>query len=152
VVERAGALAAEWSLMSLPTVRRRLAGWMPSRFRLRAALRVASAICAAVDSRSRLKVRVRGLTAQVEVTSSVFCAVRGVQAAPLCGFYRSLALTTIVHFGLQSSAQVDRCRAMGAGSCVIEITLYASQPATETAAAAGRRPAASVRACASFWC
>jgi hypothetical protein len=99
-------------------------------------LRVASAICAAVDSRSRLKVRVRGLTAQVEVTSSVFCAVRGVQAAPLCGFYRSLALTTIAHFGLQSSAQVDRCRAMGAGSCVIEITLYASQPATETAAAA----------------
>jgi hypothetical protein len=136
VVERAGALAAEWSLMSLPSFRRRLVGWMPGRFRMRSALRVASAIVTTVDSRSRLVVRLRGRTAQVEVTSSVFCAVRDVQMAPLCGFYRSLAITTLAHFGLQSRAQVDRCRAMGASACVIDVTLDMMQPVEEPAAAA----------------
>ncbi|MCC7043376.1 MAG: hypothetical protein IT183_05915 [Acidobacteria bacterium] len=136
VVDRAGALAAEWSLMSLTPIRRRIVGWMPGRFRLRSALRVASAIVSTVDGRSRLNIRLRGRTAQVEVTSSVFCAVRGVQVAPLCGFYRSLALTTLAHFGLQSTAQVERCRAMGAGSCVISVKLDMTQPVEETAAAA----------------
>lgn len=136
VVERAGALAAEWSLMSLSPFRRRVIGWMPVRFRMRSALRVAGAIVTIVDSRSRLIVRLRGRTARIEVTSSVFCAVRGVQAAPLCGFYRSLALTTLAHFGLRSTALVDGCRAMGAGSCVISVKLDMTQPVEETAAAA----------------
>jgi hypothetical protein len=136
VVERAGALAAEWSLMSLTPIRRRMVGWMPGRFRLRSALRVAGDIVSSVDSRSRLNIRLRGRTAQVEVTSSVFCTVRGVQVAPLCGFYRALALTALAHFGLQSTAQVERCRAMGAGSCVISVRLDMTQPVEETAAAA----------------
>lgn len=136
VVERAGELAAEWALMSLPSLRRRMVGWLPGRFRLRSALRIASTITNTVDSRSRLVVRLRGGTAQVEVTSSVFCAVRGVQASPLCGFYRALARTTLAHLGLQSTAQVDRCRAMGAGACVIDLKLDMTQPVEETAAAA----------------
>ncbi len=136
VVERAGALAAEWALMSLPPLRRRMVGWMPGRFRMRSALRVASTIADAVDSRSRLRVRSRGWTARVEVSSSVFCSVRGVQAVPLCGFYRSLTLTTLAYFGLPSTAQVEQCRAMGAGSCVITVKLETTKPVEETAAAA----------------
>jgi len=136
VVARAGALAAEWALMLLPRFRRRVVGWMPGRLRMRAALRVAGSIAVTVDSRSRLRVRMRGRRAEIEVSSSVFCAVRGVHATPLCGFYRSLAVTTLAHFGLPSTAQVDQCRAMGAGSCVIHVTLEVARPVEETAAAA----------------
>lgn len=136
VVERAGALAAEWALMSLPPFRRRMVAWMPTRFRVGAALRVAGAIGEEVDSLSRFRVRSRGATARVEVTASLFCAARGVQAAPLCGFYRALALTTLAHFGLPSTVRVGQCRAMGAAQCVIDVTFDAMQPVEETAAAA----------------
>jgi hypothetical protein len=136
VVARAGELAAEWALMALPAFRRRMVGWMPGRFRMRAALRVTRLIAEVVDSHSRLRVRSRGHGARVEVSSSVFCAVRGLHAAPLCGFYRSLAVTTLAHFGLPSTAQVDECRAMGAGACVISVTLEMARPVEETAAAA----------------
>ncbi|ODS55079.1 MAG: hypothetical protein ABS36_10020 [Acidobacteria bacterium SCN 69-37] len=136
VVARAGALAAEWALMTLPAYRRRMVTWMPGRFRIGAALRVAAAIAEIVDSGSRLRVRSRGVGAEVEVISSVFCSVRGVQPAPLCGFYRALAVTTLAHFGLPSTAQVDRCRAMGAGSCLITVTLEMTRPIETTAAAA----------------
>lgn len=136
VVDRAGALAAEWALMSLSPYRRRMVGWMPARMRMRAALRVARTIAESVDSRGGLRVRPHGLSAHVEVTASVFCAVRGVQTSPLCGFYRALAVTTLAHFGLPSTTHVEHCRAMGAASCVIVVTLDAAKPAEESAAAA----------------
>jgi len=136
VVERAGGLAAEWGLMVMPPFRRRMVSWLPATFRMRAALRAARTIADAVDSRSRMRVRSRGRAARIEVSQSVFCAVRGVQIAPLCGFYRALAVTTLAHFGLQSTAQVDRCRAMGGTACVIDVNLDVSKPVEETAAAA----------------
>jgi hypothetical protein len=42
----------------------------------------------------------------------------------------------LTHFALASTAHVDSCRAMGASSCVIVVTLDAVRPAEETAAAA----------------
>lgn len=136
VVERAGVLAAEWALMALRPFRRRVVMWMPTRFRVGAALRVAGTICGEVDSGSRFRVRSRGTTARVEVKGSLFCAVRDEQPTPLCGFYRALALTTLAHFGLPATVRVDHCRAMGATECVIDVTFDAVQPVAEAAAAA----------------
>jgi hypothetical protein len=136
VVERAGALAAEWALMSIAPYRRRVTAWMPRRFRLGPALHVARQIADAVDSRSRVRVRARRGHARLEVASSVFCSVRGVQAEPLCGFYRALAVTTLAHFGLSVAVDVDECKAMGAGSCVMTLQLRMAQPVKEPAAAA----------------
>jgi hypothetical protein len=136
VVERAGALAAEWTLMSLPSFRLRMIRWMPRRLRMRAAVRVAGAIAGTVDTRTRLLVKAKGRSGRIEVVSSVFCSVRGVQVVPLCGFYRSLALTTTAYFGLPSAAQVQQCRAMGSMSCVIDLRPEVSRPIDTTAAAA----------------
>lgn len=136
VVRRAGTLAAEWSLMSLSPFRNRVFGALPRRLRVRAALRVAGEIAAAAGGRSRLVARIRGKSAKVTVTSSVFCAVRGVQASPLCGFYCALVVKTLAHFGLVVSTHVERCRAMGAETCVIDLRLDAVQPVEEPAIAA----------------
>lgn len=136
VVRRAGTLAAEWSLLSLSPFRHRLIGWLPRRLRVRAALRVAGEISETAGSRMRLVVQGRGKSARMEMTASMFCSVRGVQAAPLCGFYGAMAVATLAHFGLSAIAHIDRCRAMGADTCVIDLTLDAAEPVAETAVAA----------------
>ncbi len=136
VVERAGQLSAEWSLMSLTPFRRRFIGWMPGPIRVRAVLRLAGHISLAADNRNTWRIRTKGRAARIELASSVFCSVRGLQASPLCGFYRSLAVTTLAHFGLAPVVRVDSCRAMGASACVISITLGAVEPVRASAAAA----------------
>jgi hypothetical protein len=97
---------------------------------------VAGEIAATAGSRGRCVVRARGKSAQMQVGASVFCAVRGVQASPLCGFYASLAVATLAHFGLNAVSRVERCRAMGADECVIDFVLDSAQPAEEPAVAA----------------
>lgn len=136
VVGRAGALAAEWSLMTVGPFRRRMVRWLPGRLRMRAALRQAEAIVRAADSRTRLRVRTRRRTARIELSASVFCTVRAIQTAPLCGFYHAIVLTTLAHFGLDSTAEVNACRALGDTSCVISFRVGASDPLRATAAAA----------------
>lgn len=135
VVERAGVLAAEWGLMSVGPYRQRVTTWVPRRFRLGPALRVVRLLAGVVDHQSRVRVSTRGSNARLEVASSVFCSVRGVHAAPLCGFYRALAVTTLARFGLVVTAHVDECRAVGGGSCVVSLRRQVTQP-IETAAAA----------------
>lgn len=136
VVDRAGTLAAEWSLMSFSPLRQRVIRWLPRRQRVRMALRVAGEIAATAGTRSRCIVRSRGKAAQMHVASSVFCSVRGVQASPLCGFYASLAVATLGHFGLNAVAHVEQCRAMGASECLIDLVLDAVRPVAGTAVAA----------------
>lgn len=136
VVERAGTLAAEWSLMSLSPMRHRLIQWLPKAMRVRAVLRLAGEISESAGSQSRCTVRPRGKSAQMRVAASMFCSVRGVQAAPLCGFYVAMAVATLAHFGMAAVASIDRCRAMGADACVIDLVIDAAQPAEETAVAA----------------
>jgi predicted hydrocarbon binding protein len=72
----------------------------------------------------------------MEFASSLFCAVRGVQTLPLCGFYRALAARTLAAFDLPAQAHVAQCRAMGADSCVIVLDIGAAQAAPESAVAA----------------
>lgn len=136
VMARAGSLAAEWTLVLISPARRRLIGALPRWLRLRAGLRVAREIAQSVSSGTRVAVRVRGVTAQIEFDSSLFCTVRGVQTLPLCGFYRALAVRTLAAFDLPAHAHVDQCRAMGASNCVIRLDLSVAQPVAETAVAA----------------
>src|SRR5690606_25774654 len=66
VVERAGQLSAEWSLMSLSPMRQRIIRLLPRRLRVRAALRVAAEISETAGSRSRFIVEGRGKSARVK--------------------------------------------------------------------------------------
>lgn len=136
VVSRAGRLAAEWALLSLPPGRRRFVSSLPRWFRVRAALRVARDIALSIRSGAPVTVRVKGRSARVEFTASVFCSVRERQPAPLCGFYATLVTCTLAAFGVTAHATGQECRAMGADRCVIAIDLSASGTLPEEAAAA----------------
>lgn len=136
VVSRAGDLAAEWTLLSFSPTRRRVIAALPRFFRLRAAVRAARDVALAVSSGSRVSSRVRGSSVRLEFAASLFCAVRGVQTLPLCGFYRALAARTLATFALPAQARVDQCRAMGADTCVVVLDIGAAQAAPEPAVAA----------------
>jgi hypothetical protein len=133
---RAGRLAAEWSLLSLPSGRRRFTAALPRWFRLRAALRLVREIALSISSGTPVTVKVKGRSARVEFVSSVFCSVREKQRAPLCGFYRALVASTLEAFSLPAGAVVHECRAVGAPRCVVLIDLSAAEQAPGAAAAA----------------
>jgi hypothetical protein len=137
VVARAGDLAADWAVASIPASRRRLIGWLPRPMRLRAALRVAAAIARTVNPETRCvrRVRRRG-TAELHVSGSVFCAARSPQTAPLCGFYAALVVRTLQRFDLQAVARLDRCRAVEGTACVVLLTIDGTAAAIPPAVAA----------------
>lgn len=137
VMRRAGLLAADWSLESLPPWRRRYIGWLPRAFRTRAAVRLAADIARSVSRLSRVSTRLRGKVARVEVKASVFCAVRGTHSTPLCEFYAALAARVVSHFGVPASARVEQCHAVDSGPvCVVALDLGASGSAPVPAIAA----------------
>ncbi|MEO8480953.1 MAG: hypothetical protein ABI634_02015 [Acidobacteriota bacterium] len=137
VMSRAGLLAADWTLESLPPLRKRYIAWLPRGLRTRAAVRLAAEIARSVSRLSRVSARLRGKTARVEVKSSVFCSVRETHATPLCGFYVALTARVLSHFGIAATASVEQCQAVSGGpSCIIAIDLGASGSAPVPAIAA----------------
>ena len=136
VMVRAGALAADWTVDSLPAVRRRVLVAMPRWLRARLAARVAASIVRDVFSTSTASARVKGGQIRFDVRGSLFCAVRDRQAFPLCAFYRAVAARTLDRCGLPSTARIERCGAVTGGSCVIVIDLDDANRAVDPARAA----------------
>ena len=119
VMAQAGTLAAEWSVTSMSAIRKRALMWLPRGLRTRAALRVAAEIGRDICSTTRARASVKGSSARVEVRESLFCAVRGQQATPLCGFYVAVAIETLRKLGLTAGGRIDRCRAIEGGNCIL---------------------------------
>jgi hypothetical protein len=137
VMSRAGSLAADWTIDSLPAVRLRVMNILPRWFRARAAARVASAIVRDVLSTSRASTRVRRAQMQLNVTESLFCSVREPQTVPLCAFYSAVAARAFERFGLSSRGRIEECRAVKGRSCVIHVDfLSAAHVAADSARAA----------------
>jgi hypothetical protein len=136
VVARAGVLAADWWVESLPATHRRFVRWLPRPLRLRAALKVAGEIARAVNSESQVSRRVRGTSATVKLTASVFCSVRASQPSPLCGFYVALVVATLKHFGIAAVGHSTQCRAVEGPTCVLTFDVSATDATASPALAA----------------
>jgi hypothetical protein len=136
VVARAGVLAADWWVESLPATQRRFVSWLPRPLRLRAALKVAGAIARAVNSESQVSRRVRGMSATVKLTASVFCSVRASQPSPLCGFYVALVVETLKQFGIAAVGHSTQCRAVEGPTCVLTFDVSATDATVSPALAA----------------
>jgi hypothetical protein len=136
VVARAGRLAADWTVQSLAPMRRRAIGWLPRAMRTRAAIRVATEIVSSISSASHASARVRRAAARIDVQASLFCAVRGAAAAPLCGFYVAMIVETLRQFGIGAAGRVVHCHAIGGGPCVLTIDLAGAASAADPAMAA----------------
>jgi hypothetical protein len=136
VTFRAGELAALWTVASLSPSKRRWISWLPRTWRARAALRVAAGIVRALRSSSRASTRVRRNSAKVEVVSSLFCAVRETQAAPLCRFYVAVAVETLRQFAIGAVGRTEWCRAVGGSTCLVVLELSDAEIAPDSAIAA----------------
>lgn len=135
VVTRAGEYAADWSLASMPPLKRKMIMWLPLWFRSRAALSVASAVVRESYSGSKASSKVRKGTATVDLRGSLFCTVRENTPAPLCGFYAAVIERVLKLFQVPADASCSRCRAVGNPGC--EVTVALGGPVVETTQAEG---------------
>ena len=124
VMARAGTLAAEWAILARPALARRVLVALPRRLRTRAAAHLAKRLVRDVQRPSRLAARVRRDHVRLDLPDSVFCAVRDRQTQPLCGFYVAAAAETMRRIGVPVVGRIDDCRALGARSCVMTMTLH----------------------------
>jgi hypothetical protein len=126
IMEKAGRLAADWTVSSLSPLQRRLIGLLPRRWRTRAALKIAAGIVRDVSSGTQASMRVRRTSASLDVKASLFCRVRALGKVPLCAFYRAVAGETLALFHLPAQVQIESCQAVDGASC--RITLDLSEP------------------------
>ena len=100
------------------------------------ALRVAARIVRSICSASNASSRVRRRAARFTVKSSLFCDVREHQAAPLCAFYRAVAVETLAGFGVPAVGRVESCHAVSGDPCLITLELFGAEAAADPAMAA----------------
>jgi hypothetical protein len=136
VVQRAGSLAAAWTVASMSAWRRRVVEMLPRPLRARIALGIAASIVTLVSSSSKAVTRLTRTNAQLDVTASLFCDVREIQKMPLCGFYAAAAAETLASFGLPARSVVQQCHAVEGGPCVIALDLSGADDAARSALAA----------------
>jgi hypothetical protein len=137
ITARAGEYAAEWTVQSMPPVKRAAIKAAPGWLRGRLLLRLASQLVRSSYRGSRVISRVRRGTARVDLRASIFCTVREPVADPLCGFYAAAYTRLLALFNMGARAEVIACRGTGGASCVLSIALINERrpPVHETEAA-----------------
>jgi hypothetical protein len=133
ITSRAGEYAAEWTVQSMPSLRRAAIGAAPTWLRRRLLMRVGGEIVHTTYSGSRAIVRIRRGAAQIDVRASVFCSVREPVDQPLCGFYAAAMTKLLELFAVPMSAQVVACRGTGEASCVLSVAAAEARAGQEAA-------------------
>src|SRR5262249_3748280 len=119
ITTRAGEYAAEWTVQSMPPVRRTMVQVSPAWLRRRILLRVARRLVHDPYHGSRAIVRIRRGIAKLDLRASIFCTVREPVAHPLCGFYAAAFTKLLLMFSIAATAEVVACRGTGGSSCVL---------------------------------
>ena len=97
---------------------------------------MAASVARTVLHTTVVKPRVRRGKAWLEVTASLFCAVREPQRLPLCGFYAAVAVETLRRLGVPANAHVEECRAVTGSTCRVRVEPFSAQAAPDPAIAA----------------
>jgi bacteriochlorophyll 4-vinyl reductase len=122
ITNRAGEYAAEWTVESMPPVRRAMIRAAPAWLRGRLLLRLARQLVRSSYQGSRAVSKVRRGAARIDVRASIFCSVREPVERPLCGFYAAAFTRLSTLLNLKTQAEVVGCRGTGEASCVIALT------------------------------
>ena len=123
VTTAAGDYAGEWAVSELTASRRWAAARLPGPIARRVALGVARAVVTQAYTGSRARMRLRGRTADLEISSSIFCGVRERTPAPLCQFHAAATARVLRELGLPATTAIAACQATGGGSCHVHITM-----------------------------
>ncbi len=123
ITSRAGEYAAEWTVQSLPPMRRTMLKATPAWVRRRVLLGLARELVHDTYQGSRAISRLRRGVAQVDLRASVFCTVREPVGQPLCGFYAAAFTRLMRMFDLGATTDVVACRGTGESSCILHVTI-----------------------------
>jgi bacteriochlorophyll 4-vinyl reductase len=123
ITARAGEYAAEWTVQSLPALKRAIIRAAPAWVRTQLFLRLARRLVRSSYQGSRAIARVRRGTASIDVRASIFCTVREPVPQPLCSFYAAAFSKLLSLTDLDGPVDVIACRGTGARSCVVKIAL-----------------------------
>jgi len=123
VAARAGEYCAEWMVVELPSLERTVVSGMPDAIRLRLVARLARRMVRQTYGGSRALVRWRKGRGSVDIRGSIFCEVRVSVDEPLCEFYAAAIRRLMQLFDLQVDVGTERCRATGAGQCVMLVSV-----------------------------
>jgi predicted hydrocarbon binding protein len=100
----------------------------PEAIRLRLVMRIVRRMVRRTYRGSRAVVRWRKGRGAVDIRGSIFCEVRERVEQPLCEFYASAIRRLMYLFNLDVDVGTERCRATGAGQCVMSIYLRQAGP------------------------
>lgn len=128
ITSRAGEYAAEWTVESMPPLRRAVIRASPVWLRGRMLVRIARQLVRNSYRGSRAISKVRGGTARIDVRASIFCSVREPVDHPLCGFYAAAFTRLLTLFNLRTRAEVLACRGTGKPACVMSMALSNGSP------------------------
>jgi len=129
ITSRAGEYTAEWTVQSMPPMRRRIIKAAPVWLRKRMLLRLSRQLVRETYQGSRAIARLRRGTASIDVRASVFCSVREPVALPLCGFYAAAFTRLMALFDIGAHTEVVACRGTGEPSCLLKVALATGLPA-----------------------
>jgi bacteriochlorophyll 4-vinyl reductase len=128
ITMRAGEYAAEWTVQSMPAVRRGMIKAAPAWLRTRMLLRLARHLVHDTYRGSRAIARLRRGTANIDVRASVFCSVREPVRYPLCVFYAAAFTRLLALFDVSARAEVVACRGTGGTTCVTKVAIANGLP------------------------
>lgn len=135
ITARAGQYAADWTVSTMPSLRRRTLRALPAALRTRFALRTAGGLVRATYPGSRAIVHLTRGTASVDLRGSLFCEVREASVLPLCGFYAAAIARVLELFALRADARVNECRAAGGRKgCLLVVAFHAGAPGGDSEA------------------
>ena len=123
ITTRAGEYAADWTVASMPALKRTMIGAAPEWLRARMLLRLAGSLVRSSYDGSRVSSTIKRRNARIVVRASVFCTVREPVAHPLCGYYAAAVTRLLLAFNLPAQTVVAACRGTGQPTCVLTIAL-----------------------------
>ena len=126
IAARAGEYTADWTVAQVSPLRKRIILAMPPAIRKRMVVAVAQRMARSTYGDTNVTVRWRQWRGALDLQSSLFCEVRDPVDAPLCEFYASAIRRMMSLFNLDADVVVKQCRATGANSCAMSVTVRAA--------------------------
>jgi len=107
IVARAGRYAADWTFEDLTPLRRWFIRRLPTGLRARAALGLGKRLIVATVRESKVKTRIQGTTADIDIHSALFNQLRDPATIPMRAFYASAIERLLAHCAIDAVVTVS---------------------------------------------
>lgn len=106
IVARAGRYAADWTYADLSSLRRWYIRRLPTSMRARAALALGKKLVVATVRESKVKTRVNGTSAAIDINSALFDQLRDPATIPMRAFYASAINRLLTYCAVDAEVSV----------------------------------------------